>query len=124
MATRKKSDAAPSTNTLAPPSTLALGLMGFPESVMSPMPHLLSSSGGPSSSYGPQQFLRIHTTTGKDGIQTTTGKDVDSVHRSTVVPVYVHTLISFRGVSVDCVNQVFWDVHAGSAGDGVQEAQV
>jgi hypothetical protein len=83
MATRKKSDAAPSTNALAPPSTLALpGMIGLPESIMSPMAHLLSSS-GPSSSYGPQQFLRIQT-----------ADAVDSVHRSTVVPVYVYVVLT------------------------------
>jgi target of rapamycin complex 2 subunit MAPKAP1 len=77
MATRKKSDATPSMSTLAPPSTIGLpGMMGLSVSIISPMPHMLSSSAGQSSSYGPQQFIRIRT-----------ADAVDSVHLSTVVPV-------------------------------------
>jgi target of rapamycin complex 2 subunit MAPKAP1 len=79
MLKQKKSEAPTPGGLLAPP--VVPGLPGTPagshSALLSPSVPSLSTSLGPSSSFGPQSFLKIHV-------------GADSVHVASTIPVYVH----------------------------------
>jgi hypothetical protein len=76
--------------------------MGLPESMAgSIMPNFIGSM-GPSSNYGAQMLLRIHT-----------ANTVDSAHRSTVVTVYVPLISMAITVCMFSLNsQILRYIHA------------
>lgn len=74
----------------------------------------LSTSLGPSSSHGPQIFLRVRV-----------GDASDDVHVSTTIPVYVcrSSTPTFVCAHLLCLSQIGWYVYAGSPGTRVQASE-
>lgn len=77
MAAKKKNSDAPTPGTLAPPTMSMPGSVAPGSTFLPQSAGLLSTSLGPSSSYGPQLFLRIRV-----------ADVLDDVHVSSTLPVF------------------------------------